>query len=228
MQLPFSSKEIQTQLPKNITTIHAVAAMAFTSYCAFQLSATIFFWPVTVLGATYTAWTIYNHLIKKDPLTEAFYRIAGGKEQFEALPKIDLQHSPNEKLSERLLTLSWENLQHPISTATTFDQRKVVIIKGMSREEEQGASTKQTKAIFFFVEKLGPNDIPRHISDLPESAESVLYAISKAFTGNKFFHRLNYSHSSEDNITEIRFERIHSSIPGDMANEFYAQQHQAI
>lgn len=224
----FSSDEQQTttQLPKTIALIRVIATIVFTAYLALKLNATIFCLPVLFIGAAFVGWTTYTHLLAKDPLVEVFYRIVGGKDRFDQLPEIRLEQNPNEKISTAIHRLSWNHLNQPMYRTTTLDGRQVVIVKALSRIND-GLFFAPTRSILAFIEKVGPDDIPRRISNEPELVESALYAIGAPFAGNRFGHLL-YSSDSERVIDGVRVvesyeTRICADITSSMANEFFAQ-----
>ncbi|MDP1608950.1 MAG: hypothetical protein Q8L98_06530 [Chlamydiales bacterium] len=209
---PFSaSQDIRTHLPKNIAIIRAVAAAAFAALIAFKVSATIFFWPVTLLGASFAAQTLYSHLYVKDPLVEAFYTIVGGKEAFEDLPQTHLLPKSDEKICNAISRLDWEKLE-PITRASTPEGRVIILIKS-----GQGRTPVHHKAILSFIEKVGPNDIPRDL--LSELTDSILHAVSSPFKDNTFGRWIKPFDHENANFTI----QINSSISGAMANEFFAQ-----
>lgn len=211
---PFSSsQDIKTQLPKNIAIIRAVAIAAFTALIAFKVSATMFFWPVVFLGAAFSAHTLYSHLYVRDPLVEAFYTIVGGKNAFEELPKIHLQPSSHEKICDPIRKLNWENLDS-ITRATIPDGRNLILIKG---GHKKGQNSVRHRTIFAFLEKVGPNDLPRGL--LSELTDSILHAVLPPFQGNSFGRWVK----PFDDKNACFVIRINSSISGAMANEFFAQ-----
>lgn len=215
IQLPFKAGEMLTQLPKNIAVIRAVAAAAFTGIIALKLSTTVFCWPVAIAGIAFAGWTVYSHLCSKDALLEVFYKISGGKDRFEQLPEIQLGQNPNGKLSEAIRGLNWNQLEHKIAKAKTLDGRNVVIVKGLTRN--------QTKGVLAFVERMGPNDVPRVISNFHELAESIAHAILFPLTGNTFSRWLYSSNFSISNNYNSSYCKMYSSISDNMANEFFAQ-----
>lgn len=169
----------------------------------------------------FAGWTVYSHLYSKDSLMEAFYKISGGKDKFEKLPEILLKKDSNEKISEAIRKLDWDKLEHPIAKTKTLDGRNVIIIKGLTRNNE--VATCQTKGILAFVERLGPNDVPRVISNVHELADSIMHAICPPFTGNTFSIKLYSSFSSTDHHQTSSCCKIFSFISAQMANEFFAQ-----
>lgn len=224
IQFPFKSEEIVTQLPRDITIIRTVAALAFSALVASFLSTTIFCWPVFIVGGAFAGWTSYSHLFSKDPLMDVFYTILGGKDKFERLPEIQLLQNPNEKISDIIAKLTWDQLEHPISRTVTIDGRNVIIIKGLSRKEEVKQEDDdvdpQTKSVLAFVEKCGPRDV--FASDIPPSHDSFLYAIFAIFQKN-IFKAVPYCSGAGIGSKYNNDCRICSSITGKMANEFFVQ-----
>lgn len=217
IQFPFK-KDIVTQLPKSIAVIRVVATLAFSSLIAFRSAATAFCLPIVVAGIGFAGWTIYSHLFSKDCLMEVFYKISGGKDKFQQLPEIQLQKSQNEKISEAIGKLKWDNLEHPIAKAKTLDGRNIIVIKDFVESADS-----QTKSILVFVEKLGPYDIPRTISNLHEFAQSVIHAIFSPFQGNTFSRFLKSSSFSSGNQSSHTYCGVYCAISKDMANKLFAQ-----
>ena len=214
--------QITTQLPRKIALVRIVATVALTVLLAATVA-----WPLVFVGAALAAWTAYRHLLSKDPLTEVFYRIVGEKDRFAQLPEIRLEQGPNEKICTAISRLEWEHLQHPMYRATTADARTIIIVKGMSRPRDSIVYA-NTKSVLAFIEKVGPEDIPRAISNLPELVESVFHAICPPFAGNTFGKWLSSSSSaivpiSGQTVSDSYETRICSSITTSMANEFFAQ-----
>jgi hypothetical protein len=216
VQRPFEDgKEICTQLPKNIVVIRAAAVAVFTTLAAIKLSASILCWPVAIAGMGYAGWTIYSNFIALDPLMEAFYKISGGQERFEAFPEINLAQAPDEKISAAIARINWEDLNHPVSRTRTLDGRNVVIIKGFERNSV-------CKSIDAYIEKVGPEDIPRSMSNLPELADAFIHALSDFATEGNTYSKELYQRSAER-----RDCTIFPWILSDRANELYVQMNPA-
>jgi len=204
-----AERAIATQLPKQIAQLRVISVLALTALATMKYSATIFYWPIVVVGVAYAGWTIYKHLLTKDPLVDAFYQIAGGRQRYLELPRIDLGQAANEKTSTAIARLNWDNLPYPIVRSRTLDHREVVIVKGVKREEDR-----ETRQVMAFVEKVGPYDLPKHLAD--EWVESLLYAVCALHKGNtfdQFLYAENFSESCN----------IYCSISSRMANEFFSQ-----
>lgn len=212
---PFKS-EIYTQLPKNIAIIRSIAVLVFSSLAAFSLGFSVLSCSIVLAGAAFAGWTIYSHIYAKDQLMEAFRRIVGSKEAMEKLPlEVKLKMGPNEKISDAIARLKWDELSHKISL-NKIDGRNVIIIKALSREVDKNTNT-QTKAILAFVEKLGPYDVPKAI--LPDFLASIQHAIAIPFKGNTFG---TYLYSSSCG-TKSSYCEVYSSISKNLANELIAQ-----
>lgn len=227
--LPYKAgQRISTQLPKNIAVIRAVASVALnalTSYAAYQLGATMLCWPIAIAGLAFTGWTIYTHLLSKDPLMECFYKIAGGKNNFDTLPSIHLEQAPDETIFDAIKRISWSKEGLRIAVTKTLDGRNVIVIQG-ERINKLPTRTDDMKAIFAFIEKIGPNDLPRIKSNISEFVESILWAIFHPHEGNKFCQR--HFHAPTllgSRLHEYRDWNVVSHISSEMANELYVQCH---
>lgn len=219
-QPPFKAgKEILTQLPKNVAIIRAVATVAFTSLLALKLSVTVFFWPVVVAGIAFAGWTIYSHLLCKDPLMETFYTIVGGKDKFELLPQINLAQASHEKISEPISKIDWDGLNHGIARTKTLDGRNVIIIKGFTRHDD--GMVCRTKGVLAFVEKTCPGDIGGMALD--ELTYSIMHAILAPHEGNTLCSSPYFNNFSGRTKLISRDCKISSSISSDMANELFFQ-----
>jgi hypothetical protein len=85
-------------------------------------------------GALYSGHRLYQQFKGKDPLVEAFYKIMGGKENYDALPFSDLKPTPK-----------WDDLEEPIYKYQTPDGRRVLIVKTKKDEVNK---------IYVFTEQL--------------------------------------------------------------------------
>jgi len=219
-KFPFESQVITTLLPKNIAVIRSIATLALTGLVCFSLATPIFCWPIAIAGTAYAGWTIYSHLCSKDPLVEAFYKIAGGKDKFEQLPEIQLEQKTGEKLSVTIGNLKWNELEHSIAKAKTLDGRNILIVKGLTRYDQGTCNVKGTLA---FVEKLGPYDVPRSMTHVHELVYSIMFAILPPLKANTFGRCLESSHFklSHKSVSTECF--VSSSISGQTANELAAQ-----
>lgn len=215
-------KDSYTQFPKDVTVIRLIATAAFTALAAGALKSIIWRWLTVVAGLAFAGWTIYSHLLRKDPLMETFYKIVGGKDQFDNLPNIQLIQSPNEQISTAIERIEWDQLDKAIYKAKTLDGRHVMIVKGLIRTPSGiHANCQQIKSILAFIEKLGPKDKPKCISNLSPLTETILGYIAAAcsFEENKYNRPLAFSSASTSSYSWS----LHSSISPDMANEFVAQ-----
>lgn len=214
--LPFASgTKITTLLPKNIALTRAITALALALFAAFRLSATLLFWPTIVVASAFIGRTIYSHLIIKDPLVEAFYKIVGGKDKYEKLPEISLQLAPDDKVVEAIQKIYWDQLLHPMTRSKTLDGRHVIIVKGLGENQTQGVLT--------FVEKMGPYDISRVISNEPEWLSTILEALLSPLEGNRYQCFIDSSTFSGWSGTKNSRREMYSTISSDMANEFAFQ-----
>jgi hypothetical protein len=228
-------QKITTQLPANVAKIRIGVILALTAYVSYKIykvtGSIVWCWPLVVLGVTLAAYVAYQHLLKKDPLIEAFYKIAGGKENYEKLPQIPIEK--NKKTYESF-KMAWASLEHPAYGFTISDGRKGMLIKGLSDFKERGieealigVGPTATEALMIFVEKLGPYDVPRIILNEAEWATSILTAFDYKALDNPFTHFLKSSlWGSPDEAgagSKKRFD-IYAWISTDMANEFIAQR----
>lgn len=214
-----SAGEMRTQLPKNIAIIRVIATIALTGLITFTLSATAFCWPVVIAGVAFAGWIVYSHLLSKDPLMEAFYKISGGKDKFEKLPEIQLEQNSSEKICAVIKNLKWKDLKHPISKTRLLDGRNVIIVKGFNRIIE-GSYKTQTESILAFFEKLGLYDYP--ISKADYIFLSIFHALSP-FEGNTFGRSLGHSSLGFKMDNSCSTCDVYSSISKEMANELTAQ-----
>lgn len=215
VQFPFQGNEkIFTHLPKNIVVIRAVAYAAFSAMLAFKLSATVFGWPVFLAGIAFAGWTIYSHILSKDPLMEVFYKIAGGRERFEALPEINLTQAPNVKISKAIKRINWDQLNHPIARAKTLDGRNVVIVKGRSHLNDGLSDVPaQSKSVLAFIERANPDDFNSPPSTPLEKLFTTIMEAIFLRENNNFCFRHG----------RCRCYEVRPSISPYMANEFFAQ-----
>lgn len=224
LKAPFEmGKRIFTQLPKNIAIIRSIAVLAYSALAASSLQSSLARWSVAVIGLSFAGWTIYSHLVRKDPLVEAFYKIVGGEARFEKLPEIQLVQAPNEKICEAIRKIKWEVLKRPIYKAKTLDGRHIIIVKGLSRTTDFPGLNCQTKAVWAFMEKVGPKDMPRRISNLSELGEAILEGILPPWTGNTFGRCLEVMSGTRHNVAHSSRTEVCSSLSTEMANELHVQ-----
>jgi hypothetical protein len=225
---PFKSK-ISTQLPKNIALIRVVATLVFTTWIAVT-SSPVWLWTVVIAGTTFAGWTIYSHLLRRDPLVDVFYKIVGGKNHYDNLPEI---HLVGEKhISESMKEVSWDKLNQPIYKAKTTDGRKILIVKALTHNPEQHTAYAQVKTLFVFVEKAGPNDYKPNISNLsPKNSrllESIFYALRLWDNKNPFGAIIYFDSQVISKINGEKVQRndacyVYGFMNKDIANEFSAQ-----
>lgn len=141
-------QEISTQFPATVAKIRLVAIFAFTAFAGFRFAQLLAATRIASFSKSYSALfvpaaflaahTAYKHLFTKDPLVEAFYKIAGGENEYNNLPEIKLD--PTKKTSQTLRNqLSWNALEHPVYRLTTSDGRKGMVIKGLSYSKKKGS-----------------------------------------------------------------------------------------
>jgi hypothetical protein len=198
-----------THLPTNIAVIRAVAALAFTALVAFKLAATVFCWPVVLAGAAFAGWTIYKHVFSKDPMIEAFYSIVGGKDKFEQLPEVQLGLSLSNKVSTVVSNLDWDDINADICKTKTLDGRHVIIAKSRTHPSFPG---NVVKTLWVYVEKLGPQDLPRRFFNVSELADSALHAIMEPRKGNEFERNLGGVSVTRNGVTTTNTTKILSSV----------------
>jgi hypothetical protein len=215
-----------TQFPTNVTLIRIAVTAIFTAYIVGRIMGlTMWAWPVVIVGASFSLYTAVKHVFMRDPLVAAMQIVAGGKEQYNGLPVIDVM--PNKKLWETIEAIQWNNLEHPLYRATTLDGRKVLIVKGCD-SVKQGAflgvagAMVNARTVTAFVEKLGPNDVPRVISNLDERFEAALMALpANAKCLENSCNRLLRESGDGGELTRWQ---MRSSITSDMMNEFIYQR----
>ncbi len=219
---PFKHK-ITTQWPKNIVVIRLAAIAVFGALLV--LISPVWIWPVVVIGTVaYAGWTIYSHVLRKDPLVEMFYKIVGGKDQYDNLPEIVL--AGEKTVEENINDLSWNALDQPAYRAETKDGRRIFIVRALSRNPEQDIGfSAQVKTIFTLVEKLGPADLisPKDLS--PENNclfESLIHGLNLRKNDNTF-RSFRFDSSFSGGSGSIRRKYFLSSLETDIANEFFAQ-----
>ena len=220
---PFKYK-ITTQFAKEVVLIRLAAIAIFGTILA--LTSPTWMWPVVVIASgSYTVWIAYNHLLRQDPLVEAFYKIVGGKDQYAKLPEIVF--AGEKTIEEKIKCLDWDALDQPLYRANTEDGRQILIVKALTRNPEDSLhGPAQVKTIFGFVEKLGPVDLKPLETEIfsPEINRFLflfIHALSLSINENQFSEFI-YS-SSEDKgsgVAEIKRTYISSSIENDVANEF--------
>lgn len=227
-QAPFQKgSAIYTQLPARIAYIRSAAAIAFAALTVLStrpsapLPLKLINWTIGIASAVLSAWTIYkNVLCRRDPLIEAFNTITNG--QLDKQPEFDLGQAPNEKLYQAIERIDWSQLNSPISIAQTLDNRRIIIVKALSRDPDITAKC-QRQALFIFVERLGPVDMPHLISNLSENGEEIFQALTTPLN-NTFGSTIRFSSSYSSALGgHSETLKIQSLISADMANEFYAQ-----
>lgn len=212
--------QITTQLPKNIAQIRAIAAVAFSCLVAFILNSKFLSLP----GLAFAGWTIYSHIISKDPLLEAFYKIFKTKDEFEKLPTIKIQGGTDAEICETIMELEWDALQQPVTLSSTPDGRRIILVKGSRYQEElefemgvEVTKKTTTHTIFAYIEKVNQES----------TGTGIGHAVLGFDKGNSFFREeKKFTDITVGNIRTVKFNihEISSSISGDMANEIAAQR----
>lgn len=212
-----SGQKIWTQLPADVAAIRIGAILAVTAI--FFLSAlktpAIREWcslVVVVVGVTLAAWVAFKHLLTNDSLVEAFYKIAGGKENYEKLPEFPMKKNPKTHIS---FDITWASLKYPLYRFPTSDGRKGLVVKGSSYSAP-------TQAIMIFVEKLGPYDISIPI-DIPERGFSILKAFHYRAWNNPFSSLILSVEGPKMGGYKI-INGLYAYMPTDWANAFIAQK----
>ena len=216
--------QISTQLPKNIAQIRAVASVAFSCLVAFILKSSFLTLPIITVGIAFAGWTIYSHILSKDLLLEAFYKIFKTKEAFEKLPTIKIQGGTDAEICEEIMELEWDTLQQPVTLSSTPDGRRIILVKGSRYQEEQEFEmevevTKKTTThtIFAYIEKINEER-----SDI-----AIGHALLGFDKGNTFFRfERKFDEIKMGNILRVKLNNheISSSISSDMLNEIAAQR----
>lgn len=198
--LPFK-EDITTQLPKYQAVLSVVNMVALAVILA-CLAPAIVSIPLTLGVLALTVQAIYTHLIKEDPLVEAFYKIVGGKENFEKLPEFTFTG----KLEGAADRLRWDTLTKPVLRATMSDGRKMLIIKSLQCDHIGNSSCNDAdvnKTVFVFVEKFKMGDYYDNLNnifcqflDMANSA-TFFVAIARIFVGNTHFNNNLKTFSSQ-------------------------------
>ncbi len=247
--LPVASKNPKIRLlklitPKNIRYTPAVL-LGFGSAANFAMgernvtgiAAAIFFAALAAKEFKKTSavaygvgllWQTYQALLRKDPLLDAMYKIAGGKEKFEALPLIEVTENSDQKLSKLIDNMDWNALGGPLSRMKTADGRNILIIKALSLEDSSGlmglaSNGSKTKAKIALVERLDPLDATKTISNLSERGDRIFFAVIKILSFDTTSFPSKYLGHSAGPHGSYKSEML-SEISAEMANEFYAQQ----
>ncbi|HEX4839841.1 MAG TPA: hypothetical protein VFU89_05320 [Rhabdochlamydiaceae bacterium] len=229
-----TGQRIWTQLPVNVAKIRIGVILAITAYFfqAMQKNPMVgeWRWLVVIVGVALAAWVAYKYLLTKDPLVETFYKIAGGKEEYEKLPEFPLDKN---KKTYANFEITWKSLEHPLYRFLTSDGRKGLVVKGLSHSKKleledmlvRGEPT-PTQNLMIFVEKLGPYDVPRKIGNEAEWATTIFTALSCKTWNNPFEDCLESCSvgSSGEAGSYKRTSKIYAGMSTDMANEFISQK----
>lgn len=229
---PFvNGRNIYTQLPRTATLIHTVAILIFTGLAVLKFGA-----PLAILGVSATALTVYNNIIRKDPLITAFEQIIGWS-NFNNLPNLPLVPQIGENIGDTINKLNWKTLDKPLYRSQTPDGRTIVIVKGLSRTNpyEGTRFVKEVyphrQRVFAFVERLAPEDLPPSSLPMNSRIRSIFTVIfghflapffGGSFTGNRF-GQITYSAALGHPATNVQIS-MDSVIWGELANELAVQQ----
>jgi|GEM_PF-2339725 len=229
-----TGQKIWTQLPVNVAKIRIGVILAVTAYFFHTLQknpmVSEWRWLVVIVGVALAAWVAYKYLLSEDPLVETFYKIAGGKEEYEKLPEFPLDKN---KKTYANFDITWANLEHPLYRFLTSDGRKGLMIKGLSHSKKLelediivGGEPTPIQNLMNFVEKLGPYDVPRKIGNEAEWATTIFTALSYTIWNNPFEHFLKSRSvgSPGDAGSYKKTSKIYAHMPTDMANEFISQK----
>lgn len=207
IHVPFEKDQrIQTLLPLHFAAIRVIAVSSFTALAALKLFSTI--WTVTIVtiaGATATGWLIYSNFLRNDPITEAFYKIVGGRDKFNRLPVIEFNQV--DPVSDELYTIAWSDLDRPIYKGKISGDRNIIIVKGLSRD-------RKIKAIFSFIERTSFEDI-----HFPENLREIFHTLIQVIT--MLFIGVNRWSGEKKSSTELitgRFSKevISLSVDGEI------------
>ncbi|HEX4840373.1 MAG TPA: hypothetical protein VFU89_08035 [Rhabdochlamydiaceae bacterium] len=226
-------QKIWTQLPPDIAKIRIGAILAFTGifFLAVLNTPSIreWRWLVVIVGVTLAAWVAYKHLLTKDPMVEAFYKIAGGKDNYDTLPEWRLEK--NKKTYANFDVLWADADVKPLYRFSTSDGRKGLMVKGLSHTKEhslvriKGTGPARTQALMVFVEKLGPYDIHILIKNMTERSFSIINALNFEAWNNPFSEVLLAGEGESDDGSSSRtINGLYAYMSTDWANDFIAQR----
>lgn len=222
-----SGQKIWTQLPVDVAAIRIGAILAATTIffiSALKTPATSQWrFLVVIFGVTLAAWVAIKHLLTNDSLVEAFYKIAGGKENYEKLPEFPMN---KDQKTYANFGIAWARLEHPLYRFSTSDGRKGLLVKGLRCVEEYNsmgiARTAYTRSMMVFVEKLGPCDIPIPIAGITERGFSIRNALHYRAWNNPFSSTLLSVQGPTGSYKIIN--GLYAYMPADWANKFIAQK----
>lgn len=226
-KLPFASgKQITTQLPKMAAVIRVIATLVFTAYAVIALSSPVWRWTAVVAGLAFSGWTIYANLLRKDPLVETFYKMVGGKENFEKLPVLE---SPDLALTESTKRPEWKDFDMPIYRIKTSDGRRGIIVKVLSRNIEWTSHmggfvqvNAQIQGIFAFIEKINFDDW--RPSNERSLFKHICSCLQQALGLGSSLHEVSKSVFKIGREKPLAIETIIGpSLSSDLANEIAAQ-----
>lgn len=157
-QPPFKDGQVfYTQHSKFHARMLAVARVAFScillAYTSLpmSLSASMVVYAATTVGFLYAGWTIYSHILSKDPLLEVFYKVLGTKDAFEKLPTIKISGYSDGAVCKEITRLKSEDLKGPVTISSTQDGRRIILVK----DEKLGLTAYFEKIHIFKGQKKG-------------------------------------------------------------------------
>jgi hypothetical protein len=225
-----NGETISTQLPRNIALTRIGLTIALTIFYQYASDRPVWRWSVRIAGASFTGYTVYAHLLRKDPLVEAFYKIVGGEKAFNALPELSFD---DQDLYYQWRHLPWNQLQHPAYRAQTLDGRKILIIKAQTFNVEVLSRLHRIFKIpsdtcntnLFLVEKLGPGDLPRLFGNVTlknsRRIQCVLHALSLWM--NNSFCKKSFKNAPPNCAAHSSYDGLLSHMPAELANAFHSQ-----
>jgi hypothetical protein len=202
---PFTSK-IYSQIPRITALIRAAFASLTASFILLKNTSFLAL-PLGIGCLAYSVWTLYKSFVKKDPLLEAYYKIAGSQEKYEKLP--ELKFTGKASASQELKNLDWDGLQYPLYKATAQNGNRILIVRALSRYPEQECSYSQVKTIYAFVERLEDENL----------FLNILQGLNVTQSENDTRVFSTHSSSSLGNYKTF----INASIEPELANELAAQ-----
>jgi hypothetical protein len=178
-----SGKRIITQFPPNMAKTRIVWTLVWTVIFCGSTHQVKWRWAIAILGMAFASYTAYRHLLTKDPLVEALYKIAGGEKAYQALPEL----KPKEKQNRtyEYADQVWSKLEHPMYRFLTKDGRNGLLVKGLSYLKTlpfllyEGVSASNTQKIMIFVEKLDSTDISPSSNNVPKWVADVVFGVGK-------------------------------------------------
>lgn len=203
------NKTVQSFLAPDVVKIRSVALLAITAAMTVKVDATIWFWPVIVLGCMPIAFMFIRNYLMKDPLVEACYEIAGGKTEYDNLPEITWKEAD--------WKTAWEipNATELLSRFNLPDGRKGLLIQRSVYSENKNTTSKH---MICLIEKCSAWDV---FSTNPKAARelSLQEAFNLLLWDNKWHSYSQDPESSKPKDPDIiqtlhteRWKTVHSCI----------------